>query len=292
MNRVLLLGASGQVGWELARLLRPECELHAPSRYELDQADLRGLRQAVRDLKPQAIVNAAAYTDVDRAETEVGLARRVNAEAPRALAEEAARLGSLLVHYSTDYVFDGEKGAPYTEADPPNPLNAYGRSKLEGEQGIQAAGGPHLILRTSWMYSLRRPCILTKVLAWAREKDTLRMAADQWGSPTWCRPLAEATARLMRAGGFAAERSGVYHLACRGAASRYELAKAALELDPHPEERRAREVIPAPSEDFPAPARRPRCSALDSSHFEDRFGFGLPAWQEALAQAMQGARPG
>lgn len=289
--RILLTGGSGQVGWELQRTLSPLAEVVAPAREELDLSDLEGLRRAVHHIRPEVVVNAAAYTDVDRAEREQEIAHRINAEAPAVLAEEARRIGACLVHYSTDYVFDGRKGEPYTEEDTPNPLNAYGRSKLEGEQAVQQVGGAYVVLRTSWVYSLRRPCFVTRILESARTQPVIRVVADQVGSPTWCRSLAEASAMLlamMRVKGMAwlTEHSGLYHLACGGASSRLEWARTVLEFGRGLGDQAAPELVPLGSEDFPSAALRPGFSALASDRFAQVFALCLPGWREALRQAL------
>jgi dTDP-4-dehydrorhamnose reductase len=289
--RILLLGGSGQIGWELHRSLAPLGDVLAPPRSDLDLLDGTALRGAVRAIRPEVIINAAAYTDVERAESDPDTARRLNREAPGALAAEAARLGAALIHFSTDYVFDGTKEQPYQEKDPPLPLNVYGRTKLEGEQAIRQVGGAHLILRTSWIYSLRRPCFVTRVLADSRTKAEMRFTVDQVGSPTWCRPVAEATAELLFGaanGGLEGlrRRTGLYHLACHGLVDRYGWAEAILRLDPRKTEQVVVKVREASSAEFPSPAARPSFSALDSSRFEEVFGIRLPEWQVALRQAF------
>ena len=213
------------------------------------------------------------------------------------MAEEARLLGAALVHYSTDYVFDGLKGSPYLETDVPHPLSVYGRTKLEGEQAVQQTGGAFLILRLSWMYSLRRDSFVTKVLGWARQQRSLRVVTDQIGNPIWARTAAEATAQLLAMSSasmkdtadivpWLAERSGVYHLAGPDHASRYEWARAILRLDPHPQEQVTEQVLPAFTADFPAPAYRPFFSALDSRKLIETFGLRPPPWEAALRLAM------
>lgn len=290
--RFLLLGKNGQLGWELHRCLGPLGEIVAVDYPEIDLTDLDHLRRVVVETGPQVIVNATAYTAVDRAESEPDLARRINAEAPGLLAEEACKTGAALVHYSTDYVFDGRKGAPYTEEDAPVPLGEYGRSKLEGEQAVAALGGAFLVLRTAWVYSLRRPSFVTKLLEWSRRQTELRVVTDQVSNPTWARSLAEATALLLaRAGddpaGWLRERKGLYHLAGWGYASRMQWAQAVLEAAPHPEQRTVRELQPAVTADFPSPADRPLFSALDCSLFEAVFRLRLPDWEESLRLALE-----
>ena len=252
---------------------------------------LTQIRQLVRRVQPTLIVNATAYTAVDRAESEPQVARDINARAPGILAEEARALGAGLVHFSTDYVFDGATNRPYIETDQPNPLGVYGQSKLEGERAVQATGGAYLILRTSWVYSLRRGSFVTKVLHWSRQQETLKVVSDQVSNPTWARLLAEITAQLLaqsieNPAGWLAERHGLYHLAGSGFASRLEWAEEILRLDPRREQQIARQISPAKTADFPTPARRPLFSALDCDLFTSVFHLHLPPWEKALALAM------
>jgi len=291
MLRILLIGRSGQLGWELQRCLAPLGEVVTYDYPEIDLAKPASLPALMRGVNPQVIVNSAAYTNVDKAESEAELARQINAISPGVLAEEARRLGAAFIHYSTDYVFDGCKGAPYTESDAPHPLNVYGQTKLEGEQAVQAAGGAYLILRTSWVYSLRQGGFVTKVLQWAREQETLRIVDDQISSPTWARMLAEATALIIAQGqndpvGYLTEKAGLYHLAGSGACSRYEWAQAILELDPKKSEQKVRQLLPAKSSEFPTPAERPLVSVLECGKFEQVFGLRLPEWRGALKLAI------
>jgi dTDP-4-dehydrorhamnose reductase len=245
----------------------------------------------VQDSRPQAIVNAAAYTAVDQAESEPELAWAVNAAAPQALAEEARRSGAMLIHFSTEYVFDGTLGRAYREDDPPNPLNVYGKSKLAGDMAVQEAGGACLILRPSWVFSNRQGGFVNKVLGWARQQRALRVVSDQVGNPTWCRMLAETVAQLLGMGGkdpagWLGERRGLYHLAGSGSASRFEWAQAILDCDPHKEEQVTEEILPARTEEFPAPAQRPLHAPLDCDRFTETFGLRLPDWKEALWLAL------
>lgn len=290
--RILLLGKNGQLGWELQRTLATLGEVISLDYPQIDLSQESQVRQAVRQAKPQVIVNATAYTAVDLAETEVELARAVNARAPGILAEEAIACSAAMIHYSTDYVFDGRKGNPYVESDEPNPLSVYGRSKLEGERAVEQVGGANLILRTSWVYSLRRDSFVTKVLQWSRQQPILRVVDDQVGNPTWARILAEVTAQLLAVGGsdvvhWLAGRSGLYHLAGDGYASRLEWAQAIVQADPHPEEQVVREILPACTVDFPTPAQRPLFSALNCDKFNLTFRLRLPPWGEALQMAME-----
>jgi dTDP-4-dehydrorhamnose reductase len=292
MSRILLLGRQGQLGWELRRALGPLGDVVALDYPDIDFLQVDALRQKVLDLDPRVIVNAAAYTAVDRAESEPEKAALVNAVAPGVLAETASAIGALFIHYSTDYIFDGEKGSAYVESDRPNPLNVYGQTKLDGELAVQQAGGAYLILRTSWVYSMRQGGFVTKVLQWARKQTVLRMVTDQIGSPTWARELAEASALVLgRAGydpyGWMVERRGVYHLAGRGAASRFEWAKEIIRLNPHPSEQVLQQLQPALTSEFSTPARRPLHSGLDCTRFESTFNLRLPDWQTALVMAME-----
>jgi len=286
--KILLLGNTGQLGWELHRTLQPLGVVIALDYPEVNMADAASIRKTVRQHRPEVIVNATAYTAVDKAESESELAEAINGLGPGVLAEEARKLNAVLIHYSTDYVFDGKKGAPYIETDRPNPLNVYGFSKLHGEQAIQQVGCAYLILRTSWVYSLRQGGFVNKVLDWARQQDTLRVVSDQVSNPTWCRMLAEITAQILARGDdYIRERKGLYHLAGDGYASRLEWARKILEFDPHREEQVCKEILPALTSNFPTPAQRPLFSALDCSHFRHVFDFVLPPWQEALRLAIE-----
>ncbi len=292
MPGILLLGKFGQLGWELHRSLAPFGELVALDFPEIDLKDIESLDKIIHDIRPQVIVNATAYTAVDRAEDEAELAMAINSHAPRRMAELAVDLDSVFIHYSTDYVFDGTKENPYIETDTPNPLGMYGKTKLAGEMAIKEVGGAYLILRTSWVYSLRGNSFVTKVLGWAREQTSLRIVDDQISNPTWCRMLAEATAILLaRAGpnpaGWIQERCGLYHLAGSGYASRMEWAQKILEYDPKPKEQIVQKIHPAQTSEFPTPARRPLFSALNCDRFSDTFGFNLPHWEDALKLAME-----
>lgn len=290
-TNILLLGSTGQVGWELNRTLLTLGDLTALDFPEIDMADPASIQQVVRSVQPNIIVNATAYTNVDQAESEPDLAMAINGSGPGILAEEAQRLKAALIHYSTDYVFDGNKGAPYTEQDAPAPLSVYGETKLAGDRAIQAANGAYLIFRTSWVYSLRRPCFVTKVLQWARQHETLRIVDDQVSSPTWARTLAEATAQVVAQGrgdpvGFIQEKRGLYNLTDSCACNRYEWTKAILELDPARHEQVVTQVVPAKSADFPTPAERPENSALNGEKFATAFQIKPPYWRTSLSMAI------
>ena len=248
------------------------------------------LPQVVRDLCPDVIINAVAYTNVDKAENEPEVARRVNADAVGEIACTARELGALLVHISTDYVFDGSKGSPYVETDLPNPLGVYAATKLTGEEAILQAGCAHLTLRTAWLYSQRGDNFLLKVLKWARAYQVLRLATDQIGNPTAAHLLAEMIFQaLHKSLKDLVEQSGIYHLAGEGYASRQELGLEILRNDPHPEEQIVKSILPALTADFPAQAARPLNTAMDCSLFRQTFGFGLPHWTEGVRQTMLGA---
>jgi len=286
--RIVLFGKNGQLGWELQRCLSPLGELQTVDYPEINLAKPDDLQEAIRAARPQVIVNAAAYTAVDQAESQRELAFTVNAASPGVMAEEAKKLGALLIHYSTDYVFDGSKGFPYVESDRPNPINVYGESKLAGEQAIQAIDGDYLILRTAWVYSLRGDSFVTKVLSWARQKKTLRIVDDQISNPTWARMLAEITGMILARGTeYLQERTGLYHLAGGGYASRYEWARAISGYDRRREEQIIKEIQPALTSEFRTPARRPLFSALDCDHFNADFELRLPPWEATLRMAME-----
>ena len=276
---LLLIGRGGQVGWELERALAPLGAVAAIDFPELDLDDVDAIRRLVRETRPQTIVNAAAYTAVDKAEAEPERAMRINGVAPGVLAEEAKRLGALLVHYSTDYVFDGGARRPYSEADAPRPLNAYGRSKLAGDEAIAASGARHLILRTSWVYGLRGRNFLLAILERVRRGETLRVVDDQIGAPTWCRQIAEVTTRVLASreeGG-----QGLYNLTAAGETSWCGFARAIVQLAGG-----SVEVQPITTADFPTAAARPHYSVLDNTRLRTDFGIQPLPWRDALARCM------
>jgi dTDP-4-dehydrorhamnose reductase len=278
---ILVTGAAGQIGFEVARLLEPHGDLIAADRASLDLADPDAIVAAVRGAKPALIVNAGAYTAVDRAESEASLAQAVNGRAPGILAEEAKRLDALLIHYSTDYVFDGKSTTPYSEDAPTAPLNVYGQTKLDGEHAVAAAGRHALVFRTSWVYGLRGRNFLLTIRRLAAERDEISIVADQIGVPNWSRALAEATARIVAAGlAGAAERAGTYHLSATGRASWHEFAQAIVGDATRPR------VVPITTAEYPTPARRPPYGVLATQRFETTFGFGLPEWREMLARCV------
>lgn len=282
---ILLTGANGQVGWELRRTLATLGRVVAVDSKAMDLTDPDAIRRVVADATPRVIVNPAAYTAVDKAESEPDRARAVNAEAPGLLAEAAARSGALLVHYSTDYVFDGRGETPWREDAPTGPLNVYGATKLAGEQAIAASGCRHLIFRTSWVYGTRGANFLLTMRRLMRERPELKIVDDQMGAPTWCRSLAEATAQVLAQvtsparGADKPEPWGVYHMTNGGQTSWYGFARAILDLEGLETPPR---LVPIPSSDYPTPARRPLNSRLDNGKLERVFGLRLPDWQDAL----------
>lgn len=289
---LLLIGRNGQVGWELQRALATFGNVVALDYPEIDLANEENVRGWVRRISPQVIINAAAFTAVDQAESESELAMAINGTAPGILAEELKSLEGLLIHYSSDYVFDGTKGEPYTEQDKPNPLNVYGLSKLVGDQNVQQVDGDHLILRTTWVYSMRRGGFVRKVLEWARKNPTLRIVSDQVGSPTWARALAEITAQVLamtnsHPAGWLSDRKGLYHLGGQGCVSRLVWAQKILEFDPFPDEQIVQEIDSALTNEFATAATRPLYSGVDCSLFVKTFGLSLPDWEHSLQMAME-----
>lgn len=288
MRTILLTGGSGQVGWELQRTLSTLGRIIAPSSKEFDLAHPARLAAQIRRIKPDIIVNPAAYTAVDKAEFEASLAFAINAEAPAILAFEAARMGISLVHFSTDYVYDGNKQTPYLESDTPNSLGVYGTSKFAGDMAVQTSGATHLILRTSWVYGLRGRNFLLTMQRLAREREELSVVADQFGAPTWSRSIAEATAQVLAlwlAPGATQQNredlSGVYHLSNAGQTSWHDFAQAILANMQHNGEKVAR-LKSIVSTDYPTSAKRPQYSVLSNQKLEDVFGVQMLTWQEAL----------
>lgn len=285
--KILLFGAMGQLGTELQQTLAPLGEIAAYDIHNLNLENIADVRETIHAVRPHVIVNASAYTAVDLAESESDKAFKVNGEIPQLFSEEAAKVNAFLIHYSTDYVFDGTKDVPYLEGDVTNPLGAYGKSKLAGEEAIKAGSANYLILRTSWVYSRNRNSFVTKVLEWARKQEKLSIVSDQVSNPTWARTLADVTAQLLGKGfDCLSERRGLYHVAGNGHASRLEWAQKIVELDPNKHEQKVREIVPALTADFPTPAQRPLFSALDCNLFQSTFDIPLPKWEDALKMAM------
>lgn len=290
--KILLFGRNGQVGWELQRSLAPLGELIALDRRSELHADFahpEGLRETVRRVAPQVIVNAAAHTAVDKAESEPELAHTVNALAPSALAEEAAAIGACLVHYSTDYVFDGSGSKPWQEDAPTAPLNTYGRTKLAGEEAIRASGCRHLILRTSWVYAARGGNFAKTMLRLARERETLSVVDDQFGAPTGAELIADVTAHALRALLDRPALSGTYHLAAAGETSWHGYAKHVIALAARlgaSLKVRDEAIAAVPSSAFPTLARRPANSRLSTDKLSTAFGLTMPAWEAGVARLV------
>ena len=288
-TKMLVFGRVGQVGWELRHKLACLGEVTGVEYPEIDFSNPDSIRAVVRAEEPAVIVNAAAYTAVDKAENEPEIAMAINGTAPGVLAEEAKRLGSILVHYSTDYVFDGTKQSSYVETDVPNRMNVYGKSKLAGDEAIQSAGGDYLILRTSWVYGARGSNFLLTMLRLAKERAELRIVDDQTGAPTTSECIAQATANLLAQfmapqGGGLQGRSGIYNLTSSGETTWFGFAKAFLTMQYGAA---APNLIPIPTSEFPRPARRPANSRLSCQRIEETFGVRMPHWEDALALVME-----
>jgi dTDP-4-dehydrorhamnose reductase len=287
--RILLVGKIGQVGWELRRTLAPMARVTCVDFPEIDLTSGDSIRRWVRETRPDIVINAAAYTAVDKAESEPDKAMKINGVAPGILAEEAKKLRALLVHYSTDYVFDGAKTEPYVETDAPNPLGAYGRTKLAGDEAVRAVGGAHLIFRLCWVYGARGQNFMLTMMRLARERETLRVVGDQVGCPTWSRMIAETTALALRqavaAGNWDAF-TGTYHLASSGVTSWHGFAKAIIALMPA-EGKKCSMVEAITTAEYPTPTRRPAYSVLNCDKLQRAFGLRLPHWEESLKQVLE-----
>lgn len=284
--KILLTGRNGQIGGALLHALAGLGEIIAPDRSQLDLSDFDNLRSTVQAIRPSFIINAAAYTAVDHAESDEQLAHRINGEAPGVLAEEAKKIGAALIHYSTDYVYDGGKSGPWLETDATGPLSVYGRSKLAGERAIVAVGVPHLILRTSWVYGLHGKNFLLTMLKLAQTRPELSIVSDQIGAPTWSVTIAEATAAIIKALGDPAalsDRSGVYHLCAAEQTSWYGFAE---KIFSHPLILQKPTLKPISTPEYPTPAKRPKNSVMNTDKFVHDFGQ-LPTWEQALAACMQ-----
>jgi dTDP-4-dehydrorhamnose reductase len=290
LPRILLIGKIGQVGWELRRTLAPMARVACVDFPEIDLTSGDSIRRWVRETRPNVVINAAAYTAVDKAESEPDKAMKINGVAPGILAEEAKKSGALLVHYSTDYVFDGAKTEPYAETDAPNPLGVYGRTKLAGDEAIRAAGGAHLIFRLCWVYGARGQNFMLTMMRLAREREKLRVVSDQVGCPTWSRMIAETTALALKqtvaardAGAF----TGTYHLASSGVTSWQGFAQAIVNLMPA-EGKKCSVVEAISTPEYPTPAKRPAYSVLACDKLECAFGLRLPHWEDSLKQVGEG----
>jgi dTDP-4-dehydrorhamnose reductase len=281
---ILIIGKIGQVGWELRRTLAPLGHLVCVDYPEIDLTDAGSIRKWVRETVPAVVVNAAAYTAVDKAETESERCHQINGVAPGILAEEAERFGALMVHYSTDYIFDGTKQTPYVEEDAPNPLGAYGRSKLAGDQAVMQVNGAHLIFRLCWVYGARGQNFMLTMMRLAREREKLRIVRDQVGCPTWSRMIAETTALALKQVIAASDRtafSGAYHLAASGQTSWYGFAEAIIGSMPE-DGKKCKIIEPITTSEYPLPAKRPAFSVLSCEKLLRTFGLKLPDWEESL----------
>ncbi len=289
MKNILLFGRVGQVGWELRRTLAPLARVTCVDYPEVDFTRPDSVREAIAAAAPDVIINAAAYTAVDKAEAELALATKINADAPGVMAAEARERGALLVHYSTDYVFDGTKTTLYVETDAPNPLGAYARTKHAGDEAIRSAGCDHLIFRLCWVYGARGANFMLTMQRLAREREKLRVVADQVGCPTWSRMIAETTAQALlqvRTTEDARRLSGTYHLCSSGQTSWHGFAKAIIDLMP-PETRKCREVEAITTAEYPTPTKRPAYSAMSAAKLERAFGLRLPDWHDSLRQVVE-----
>ena len=289
LPRILLIGKIGQVGWELRRTLAPMARVTCVDFPDIDLTSGDSIRRWVRDTRPNIVINAAAYTAVDKAESEPDKAMKINGVAPGILAEEAMKLGALLVHYSTDYVFDGTKTEPYVESDAPNPLGSYGRSKLAGDAAVRAIGGAHLIFRLCWVYGARGQNFMLTMMRLAREREKLRVVGDQVGCPTWSRMIAETTALALKqavAAGDLDAFTGTYHLAASGITSWHGFADAIVKLMPV-EGRKCVQVEAISTADYPTPTKRPAYSVLACDKLERIIGLRLPHWEESLKQVLE-----
>lgn len=304
--RILLIGKTGQIGSDLATLLPRVGEVVAPDRRELNLANSTDISRVIREVRPDLIVNAAAYTAVDQAEKEEEIARAINTDAPAVMAKEAKKINAGMVHYSTDYVFDGAKNSPYVESDAPNPISVYGKTKLAGEQAIREAHVPHLILRTAWVYSTRGRNFLLTMLRIATQREELRVVQDQIGTPTWCREIASATVSILEKtsarwsnGGPNPKFNGTYHMTAAGSTSWHDFACAILEEATNaPIDREwftsatqgrpilAKRIAPITTAEYPTAAARPPYSVLSNSLLNQSFSLQLPNWRTQLHSAF------
>lgn len=288
MTKILVTGKNGQVGWELQHTLAPLGQIIALNAEDMDLCDVDAIRNKVREVAPDIIVNPAAHTAVDKAETEPDLAMAINGTAVGVLAEEAKKLNALLIHYSTDYVFDGTKTSPYVESDKPNPQSVYGKTKLAGEQTIQAIGGKHVILRTSWVYGVHGGNFVKTILRLAKERSELRIVADQYGAPTWAKLLAESTAQII--GRYSEDKSGLYHLTPNGRTNWHQFAEEIVRLARQYDDAlkdKSLTIQPIATHEYPVPAKRPVNSSLSTEKVCRTFGIELPRWEEGLAECIR-----
>ena len=288
--KFLLIGKNGQVGWELNRSLSKLGNVFAVGRNELDLSMPETLGTIIQDIRPDIIINAAAYTDVDKAESEPELAMTVNGISPGVIAQEAKKIGAGMIHYSTDYVFDGKATSPYKEENPIYPLNIYGQSKLAGEKAVTQSGIPHIIIRTSWVYSLRGSNFLLTIQKLAQTRKQIKVVDDQTGSPTWSRSIAESTTRILEQSLTRSATtqklfigSGVFHMSCNGKTSWFGFAKKILEFSRLSNNT---ELIPISTTEYTTPAVRPRYSLLSNKKLKQAFNQEMPQWQDALKQCL------
>jgi dTDP-4-dehydrorhamnose reductase len=308
MVKILLTGTTGQVGWELQRSLLTLGKVITCDRQTLDLAKPDRIRAAIAEIQPDLIINPAAYTAVDKAESEPALAMQINGVAPGIMAAEAKKLGAAIIHYSTDYVFDGSKETAYVETDPTNPLGVYGKTKLAGEEAIAQSGANYLILRTCWVYGRIGKNFLLTMLQLFRQKEELRVVSDQLGTPTWSRLIAQVTAHIvtqaisnvsnpqdMRSSNLTgaadlanwfADRTGIYHLTAGGSTSWYGFAEAIRKGDRQAEQQIIKAIKPISTAEYPTPAQRPANSQLDPTKLSKTFAIELPTWQECLAMVL------
>jgi dTDP-4-dehydrorhamnose reductase len=298
--KIVIVGRNGQLALEAGQRFQGLGDVICIGRPELDLTDIEGVRAEIRRIKPSVIVNAAAYTAVDQAESEPDVAMKINSEAPAAMAEEAKRLGALFITYSTDYAFDGKKAAPYSESDPTSPLNVYGASKLSGENAVEAIGGSYLIFRTSWVYGARGKNFLKTILKLAAERPELRVVEDQVGAPTWSRDLANATRKIIEQlaaqsssamisiGEALGDRRGIYHMTAAGSVSWCGFAAAILdEMKKHNLSKgNLANIVPVSTSEYPTPAARPQNSRLCNDKLKNTFGVALPPWRASLTAVM------
>ncbi len=296
MTKMLLIGKDGQVGYELRRTLASLGQVYAPGVDLLDLTKPEQIKNIIQTFRPEVIINAAAYTQVDKAEEETEAAMMINGTAPGIIAEEAKQVGACMIHYSTDYVFDGRLETGYCESDTPNPINVYGKTKLAGEQAVAAANIPYLILRTSWVYGGRGQNFLLTILRLANEREELAIVDDQIGSPTWSRLIAESTAQILSQQ-IALKQpcrhleacSGLYHLTASNSTSWHGFAEAFLALDPQAKHHKLRSLKPIPSVEYPTPAARPQHSTLNTQKLQEQFGLTMPDWQDSLKLLLESA---
>lgn len=293
MKKILVTGKNGQLGWELQRVLASSGQIVTLGTAEMNLADADAVRRTIRNVRPGIIINPAAYTAVDKAETDAELAMAVNGIAPGILAEEAKLLGSVLVHYSTDYVFDGSKATPYSETDVPNPQSIYGSTKYAGEQAIRATGCKHLILRTSWVYGVHGGNFIKTILRLAKERDELRIVADQYGAPTWARDIANATVLALTAWQMTDwddELGGTFHLTAGGRTNWHQYAEEIVRLARQYDAALADKPLvikPIATHEYPLPAKRPANSVLSNDRIRSVYGIVMPEWQESLAECVR-----